>query len=304
MSDEPHSARHFTETRDLWWHRDYLDLIATRLGLRSCRSVLDLGAGVGHWTGLVLQLCAEDATVTAVDREPAWVSRLNARFGDRPGFIALEADANDLSGLEGPYDLVTCQTLLLHVPDVPKVLVQARRLLAPGGLLLLAEPNNFLNRIATSSVTVDLTPGEFGAVAELWWAFEKGRQALGLGQEWIADLLPKMVVDAGFQGLEVYQNDRTLPFFPPYDTPEQTVLLSEMAQSADREADLSEREEVRRCTVAGGLDTASFQRAWALIESMERQQRRAIAHGSFSSPGGGNLFLFAARNPRASSGLV
>ena len=94
------------------------------------------------------------------------------RIGRGSRFAAVQADVADLSGIAGPFDLVTCQTLLLHVADVPGVLAQMRRLLAPGGTLLLAEPNNFLNRIGMTSVTAGLTPAEFGAMikqdAKIW----------------------------------------------------------------------------------------------------------------------------------------
>ena len=51
------------------------------------------------------------------------------------------------------------------------------------------DEHNFLNRLAMTSVTAELTPAEFGAIATFWFAFEKGRTLLGLGTEWIAELL-------------------------------------------------------------------------------------------------------------------
>ena len=141
MSEKPHSSEYFTGSRNLWWHDDYLDLLARRLNMDHCRSVLDLGARVGHWTALVAARCAADASLTAVDREKPWVDELHRRFAGRSNFVALQADVSDLSGLGGAFDLVTCRTLLLHVPNVPAVLNQAMRLLVPGGLLLLAEPD-------------------------------------------------------------------------------------------------------------------------------------------------------------------
>ena len=297
MSDKPHSADQFTSSRNLWWHDDYLDLLARRLDLACCRSVLDLGAGVGHWTELVAARCAADATITAVEREAVWITELNRRFAHRPAFTAIQADVADLSRLPGgAYDLVTCQTLLLHVTNVPAVLAEAKRLLAPGGLLLLAEPNNFSNRMAMSSVTATLTPGEYGALAAFWWSFERGREQLGLGREWIAELLPKMITDEGFEQLRAFVNDRAWPCFPPYDTPEQQMLRAERParDSAKQRAD---REQARRCVLAGGLDTDSFERTWALMEEIGEREDAARENSSLSHCGASSHFVFTARRP-------
>jgi SAM-dependent methyltransferase len=297
MTQRPHSAEHFTKSRDLWWHADYLQLLAHRLETHRCHSILDLGAGVGHWTALVAQLCAPDAAITAVDREPAWVAELARRFAGRKDFAAVQADVADLSAIAGPFDLVTCQTLLLHVTDVPGVLAQMRRLLAPGVTLLLAEPNNFLNRMGMTSVTAELTPVEFGALATFWWAFEKGREQLGLGREWIAEVLPKLIVDAGFENLMVFQNDRTSARFPPYATIAQTTSLAEQADRSKTDAEAAEREQTRRCVLAGGLDAAAFDRTWILIQDIERRTERAVAERTFSCAGSDHFFVLAAKVP-------
>ncbi len=44
-----HSAEYFGETRDHWWHDDFIEMIAKRWRLESVRSILDVGCGVGHW---------------------------------------------------------------------------------------------------------------------------------------------------------------------------------------------------------------------------------------------------------------
>ena len=299
MSEQPHSAEHFTESRDLWWHGDYLDLVASRLGLRNCNAVVDVGAGVGHWTALIVARCAPGATLTAVDREKPWVAELGRRFGSRPGFRAAEADAASLPLPAASADLVTAQTLLVVVPDAPKVLREMHRVLRPGGLLLLAEPNNFANRMQMTSVLAALSPADYGRLATFWFAFEKGKEKLGLGQEWIAELLPKLIVDAGFVDLRAFNNDRAWAFFPPYATQEQLLSRGDTDESKRRAEEKAERELMERCVLAGGLDQSAFAAGLELLEEIGQAEERAYENNEYSALQSGGLHVFAARKPGA-----
>jgi cyclopropane fatty-acyl-phospholipid synthase-like methyltransferase len=69
-----HSAEYFGDTRDHWWNRDYLELMAKRWGLAQVRSVLDLGCGLGRWGRTLAPLLA-GAQVVGVEREPEWVKK-------------------------------------------------------------------------------------------------------------------------------------------------------------------------------------------------------------------------------------
>ncbi len=294
MSERPHSEEQFTASRDHWWNADYLDLLQRRHDLRACRRVLELGAGIGHWSAVLMERCAPDAAFTLVDREEAWVGELGRRFAARPNLTIIRADVADLSAVTGPFDLVTCQTLLMHLPDVPALLRQAKRLLVPGGLLLAAEPNNLANRIQATPDS-GLTPSEFGYLSALWWAYDAGRTKLGLGREWIAEALPGLIAAAGFQGLTVSQNDRAWPRFPPYDTPDQVAVYGDDDSSAPLKAE--ERAEIRRFASMGGLDDAAIARGCAAHDRLNQRTSDVLARGVYSSAGAGNMFVFAARSP-------
>lgn len=298
MAEAPHSAEQFVASRDLWWHEDYLDLLARRLRLADCRRVLELGAGVGHWTTHILNRVAPDAAYVATDREPAWVNALGQKFAGRPGFSTTQADAADLARVGGPFDLITCQTLMLHLDNPGGVLAACLRLMAPGGLLLLAEPNNFLNRLPIGTVADTLTPQEYGRLAALWWAYERGRARLSLGRETIAEHLPRLITAAGFQQLQVFANDRLVPEFPPYDSGDQALLAA--APPGDHtavEATESEADFTRRLALAGGLSTPEFEAASALNSDYGRRRAAAVAAGTYSFSGGGYFYVFAARKP-------
>src|SRR3954452_17130903 len=121
MSEEPHSAAYFGPERDFWWNHDHLRLIAERRGLYRVRSVLDVGSGVGHWGRLIATLVAPDATIAGVEREPRWVEEATRRAPE-PRFTYQQGVAEQLPFAEATFDLVTCQTLLIHTVDPRAVL--------------------------------------------------------------------------------------------------------------------------------------------------------------------------------------
>src|SRR5260370_28558075 len=111
----PHSALCFGASRDHWWNGDYLDLLARRLRLGDVRSLLDVGCGVGHWGRLLLPRCHATTRLEGVDREALWVERAAASspFPERTRYRT--GDLGALPYPDGQFDLVTCQTALIHV---------------------------------------------------------------------------------------------------------------------------------------------------------------------------------------------
>ena len=124
-ADAPHSAHYLNDTRDLWWNADFLNLVATRADLRRVQRALDVGAGLGHWTRTVATLLPPGARITGLEREAAWVTRAAPAAGRTAGDVDIDFVQGDLHALPWPdntFDLVTCQTVLIHVPDPAQAL--------------------------------------------------------------------------------------------------------------------------------------------------------------------------------------
>lgn len=108
--------------------------VAVAVPLTSGTRVLDLGAGTGAVTGHAL---ARGARVAAVDAAPAMVARLRR---EHPQATAMVMDAHQLAFADASFDLVAAG-FVMHLLDDPAAAArEARRVLAPGGLLVLTLP--------------------------------------------------------------------------------------------------------------------------------------------------------------------
>ncbi|HUG15917.1 MAG TPA: methyltransferase domain-containing protein, partial [Thermomicrobiales bacterium] len=108
------------------------------LGFASGQRVLDCGCGEGYGSALLAETAAE---VVGLDRDDEVVEFAAAKYAqpDRLRFVA--SDAERLPFDDGAFDLITCFQVLEHLHDARSFLREARRVLAPGGALLLTTPN-------------------------------------------------------------------------------------------------------------------------------------------------------------------
>jgi ArsR family transcriptional regulator len=96
----------------------------------------DLGCGPGE---LVARLAETARQVIGVDGSPRMLELAAARLADRPNVSLRLGELEHLPLREGEAQAVTLSLVLHHVNDPQAALAEARRVLAPGGVLLVAE---------------------------------------------------------------------------------------------------------------------------------------------------------------------
>lgn len=303
MSEEtlPHSGLYFGDERNYWWNFDFLALMAIRWDLKNCHTVLDVGCGVGHWGHILAPHLSSDFQIYGIDPEPEWVEKSTAKAQQRrleDRFHYQVGTAEQIPFEDNSFDMVTCQTVLIHVADIAVALKEMKRVLKPGGLLAVAEPNNIAPYLVFDNLNVDdpLEPRFESIRFELMC--QRGKKALGLGYNSAGDLLPFYFQQQSLKDIQLYLSDKVSLMIPPYETEEQQVLARRLISSSSSQ--LLEfltwpEEETKRYFLAGGGTIPEFEQQWTnMVEGLHAYQQ-SIKDQTVFSPGTCIMYLMSGR---------
>ena len=104
------------------------------------RVTLDLGCGEGR---VARELTALGHAVTAADYAPSLLAAARQAHSARDYVVA---DAGALPFGTGTFDRVVAYNMLMDVPDMPRAVAEARRVLAPDGILTVSVVHPFADR--------------------------------------------------------------------------------------------------------------------------------------------------------------
>jgi SAM-dependent methyltransferase len=193
------------------------------------------------------------------------------------------------------FDMVTCQTVLIHVRDAKQVLREMLRVLKAGGLLAVAEPKNLINELVLSNANSHSPADDLADLVRFHLLCERGKAALGLGYNSVGDLLPGYFAELGLREVQVYLDDRPVAVFPPYASPAQQACLKQWMDWAERDFWIWDREETRRYFLAGGGAPDQFDSYWAKARQAIREFVQAVRAKTYHSAGGLLLYLVSGR---------
>jgi len=135
----PYARVSFARYSQYWWSNRFYARLAQKYGPRQGR-VLEIGCGLGHlleWFLLPQQAGRYQVYGTDINLSALSVARRNV-----PGAHYLMLSAEDLSPLgEAGFQIIIAKHVLEHLPDPQKAIAEVSRLLAPGGVFLMATPN-------------------------------------------------------------------------------------------------------------------------------------------------------------------
>lgn len=290
-----------TGYRDLWWNPDFLALTAERWSTKNAKRVLDVGCGDGGWTRTVGKHLAPGGELVGVDREQHFVD-LAAK--STPDATFVKGNAESLPFEDASFDLVTCQTVLIHVADAAKVVAEMHRVVKPGGVVLVAEPDNFAGGMALLGSEPAVSDDAVLAHAKLLLTCQRGKAALGEGDERIGCRLPGIFAASGLRGVNAHVNDRCVVIHPPYDTPQMKLALGQEAAWAKDDVSIlfGLKSDARRLFVAGGGSEPDFDAAWAPVRANLDAVEAAITEQRYHAGRGFVMYVVGGRrDPRDGS---
>ncbi len=120
---------------DLW--NEHLARYAFAARYAAARRVLDAGCGAGYGTA---ELARSAIRATGIDLSADAV-RYGREHYSAPNLHFLQASCTALPLQNASIDLAVVFEVIEHLPDWPSLLAEVRRILAPGGLLIISTPN-------------------------------------------------------------------------------------------------------------------------------------------------------------------
>ena len=135
-----------------WYRRQALQ----RAGLTAGAKVLDVGCGTGLLAREALAIIGPGGALTGVDPSPGMMAQAHL-----PGTPMLEGRAEALPCPDAGFDFLSLGYALRHIDDVDAAFAEFRRVLRPGGRLLLLEitrPESAFGRAALKAYMRGVVP--------------------------------------------------------------------------------------------------------------------------------------------------
>ena len=134
-SDYSNTLGKYTEPMD--------NALIKELDGKNFKTLLDVGCGNGIFLSMVLNKF--DAVVSGVDISPGMIEKSKELLGGR-AYLKI-GDSEHLPWNNKSFDVVTCNASFHHYPGPELALKEMKRVLRPGGILMIADPftpNNLL----------------------------------------------------------------------------------------------------------------------------------------------------------------
>jgi ubiquinone/menaquinone biosynthesis C-methylase UbiE len=204
--------------------REYKGRILRRLELRAGLTVLDVGCGPGADLPVMAEAVGDAGRVIGVDHDPVMADEARRRTAADGRIEIRSGDAHELPVEDAGVDRARMDRVLMHVADPAAAVAQLRRVVRPGGLIALAEPD--WDTLVIDDVDLELSRAYTRFVAT---------QVVRNGA--IGRQLARLAVDAGFvlRGVEP-----TVVAFDEFAAANEILKVPSVLQRAVREGAMAQ----------------------------------------------------------------
>ena len=112
-------------------------LVRMALGAQPGESIVDVGCGPGFYVAELLEEVGSEGSVLGIDPAEAMLALAAKRCEGHSNASFAQADASSLPTADASYDAVLSVQVMEYVPDVGAALEEIRRVLRPGGRLVI-----------------------------------------------------------------------------------------------------------------------------------------------------------------------
>ena len=121
-------------TRDVLRRRK---LVREALGAREGERILDAGCGPGFYVAELLDEVGPHGSVVGVDSSPQMLALATRRVEGRDNVELREGEVTSMPVSDEDFDATMCVQVLEYVADIPGALAEFRRVLRPGGRVVI-----------------------------------------------------------------------------------------------------------------------------------------------------------------------
>ncbi|MEV6924842.1 methyltransferase domain-containing protein [Dactylosporangium sp. NPDC051485] len=205
--------------------RQYKRNLLAALDLRPGNAVLDVGCGPGTDLPSLASAVGDAGTVIGVDRDPVMVERAQQRTAAHSRVEVRAGDAHALPLGDASIDRARADRVFQHLADPAQALAELRRVVRPGGLVALADPD-------WDTLVIDDTDTATSRAYTRYITSSVVRNA-AIGRQ-----LARLLDDAGF---EIASVDASVVLFRDYHSAEAILRMPSVAQRAWQAGALDEQ---------------------------------------------------------------
>lgn len=187
-------------------------------------SVIDIASGPGV---MIPGLRAKGCTVTCIDAAPEMIARAKEEYPDTDTVRSMVGDAYGVALPDASYDVALAMGLIEYLEDEQKFLAETKRLVKPGGSLIITFPNYASPWRAFNRMMLFI-------VRTIRHLLGREKRAVITHREYTLSRARRILESAGFTPERAwYYNFKLVPY--PFDVwfPRFTVWLSKVFEYLD-----------------------------------------------------------------------